>query len=271
MTINSQCIQKKSKAILLLLLSVGLTYSAEINKHDDFFSENEEGIKDHSDTIIDLQKEFNEAIEDIADTLPSKSNLRGISSTKPDTPMLTDKPERKLESKLVWGGTWGDWKGMSPPMWGYYACGAEMKFEDSVGGGDDTAANGVRLKFCRSNNWYSQVTETIYDGRWGKWKGMKMCPPNYYIFGAKVRFEDSIGGGDDTALNGLMIYCRRKSGYATSVMVYEGIWGEWKPAVWSYSKLVTQAEVRFENSQGRGDDTAMNGLKFIYETPYNWN
>jgi len=60
-----------------------------------------------------------------------------------------------------------------------------------------------------------------------------MCPNNYYVDGAQVKFEDSQGKGDDTALNGLKIHCQSESSSSASqwVIVWEGSWGNWKTAV----------------------------------------
>ena len=96
-------------------------------------------------------------------------------------------------------------------------------------------------------------------------------PSQYYIYGATVRYED------DEGINALNIYCKNRAGYVTSVMVYGGKW--WRPAFWSESKLVTQAQVCVRNylvipvddHVGSTDHTAMNGLRFVYETPTNWN
>jgi len=100
---------------------------------------------------------------------------------------------------------------------------------------------------------------------------MVMCPSDEYIEGASVRYEDQLpGSNDDTTLNGLRIRCRRKdTNESTDLTVYDGVWGDWKPWVTVPNKFVSAAEVRFEDSQGEGDDTAMNGLFFQYETPNN--
>jgi len=170
--------------------------------------------------------------------------------------------------KVIFDGDWGHWKGWKGVNdGGYYACGAEMRFEDPCG--DDTAANGLRFKYCHLQDWSAQKTAAIYNGIWGSWKGMQMCPFDYYVDGAQVRFEDNQGSGDDTALNGLKIRCRHKSRpdklhWAT---VYSGVWGSWKQAVSSIDKYVKLANIRFEDALDDGDDTAWNGLSLRYETP----
>lgn len=171
------------------------------------------------------------------------------------------------EDITLWNGNWGSWKGWKgTSSVGNYACGAEMRFEDSQGGDDDTAANGIRLKFCDYSDWNDQTLHMIYEGKWGSWKGVKMCPYGYYIAGGQVRYEDP--GGDDTALNGLCILCFNRDFQDYKwVTVYGGLWGSWKPIQYK-PKFVTKANLRFEDHQGGGDDTAMNGLKFRLENPW---
>ena len=126
-------------------------------------------------------------------------------------------------------GYWGGWTDYYE-VDGSLICGAEMRFEDYQGGGDDTAANGLRFRYCQINDWYSQ-TQLEFEGFWGDWKGMVMCPENQYVGGFMVRMEENQGSdGDDTTLNGLKLLCR-KFGSAARVgkviTVYEGIWGIW--------------------------------------------
>lgn len=173
------------------------------------------------------------------------------------------------EDITIYHGNWGGWKNwQKTSQRGLYACGAELRFENSQGGGDDTAANGLKLKYCGLSDWYNQQEQTIWNGNWGGWKGWVMCSYGKYIGAARVRFEDSQGGGDDTALNGLQIYCVDKNWINWEFKtVYNGNWGQWKGWSYRWNKLVKGARVRFEDNQGGGDDTAMNGLQFNVEEP----
>jgi Vitelline membrane outer layer protein I (VOMI) len=108
----------------------------------------------------------------------------------------TDRHEhRRLASSdlMIYAGVWGSWKSWEGFNPGYYACGAQVRFEDSQGGGDDTAANGLNLRFCYYDNWWSQKDVMIYPGIWGNWRNMVTCPTNKYIIGMQVRFEDPTG------------------------------------------------------------------------------
>ena len=153
-----------------------------------------------------------------------------------------------------------------------YACGAQLRFENSQGWwGDDTAANGgLKLKFCDLHNWHDQDDELVWGGNWGGWKGWAMCSDGKYMAGARVRFEGSQGWGDDTALNGLEILCVEPDDcWSNSEIktVYSGLWGDWKPWNSVDSKLVKGAQVRYEDPQGGGDDTALNGIRFNVDYP----
>lgn len=57
-----------------------------------------------------------------------------------------------------------------------------------------------------------------------------MCPPDSYISAMKMKFENSVKGGDDTATNGFYIRCRKLDGQMP--LEFEvgntGPWGEWK-------------------------------------------
>ena len=223
-------------------------------------------------------------------------NLRGVGE-KADTKdgmnrdrslEMTDNKHRALHSGAVtelFAGKWGGWKGwQGAGEDGYYACGAEMRFEDNQGGSfwrnkaDDTAGNGLRLKYCHINDWNNnQLLVEIYPGLWGDWKGMKMCNEGSYIDGGEVRYEDydSETEADNTALNGLKIHCRDKtSGTGQWITVYEGIWGGWKGQHVDGSKYVKWAKVQFHDYDGSWsqklrpeDDTAMNGIRFIMTDP----
>lgn len=179
--------------------------------------------------------------------------------------------QRRLQDKkdvVIFEGLWGEWRNwVEVPEADYrFACGARVRFESHQGRGDDTAANGVRFVFCGAGDWQDQETLSIYDGRWGGWGQQKMCPEGYYIDGAKVRFEDSLGrGGDDTALNGLAIRCHKPYTHdRVWVTVESGLWGAWKSEQFVKDKYLVGAQIRFENPLGGGDDTAWNGLKMRF-------
>jgi hypothetical protein len=49
-------------------------------------------------------------------------------------------------------------------------------------------------------------TQTVDNGYWGSWRGMKTCPDNTYVCGLETRIEKK-QNGDDTAMNGIKMKC----------------------------------------------------------------
>lgn len=86
-----------------------------------------------------------------------------------------------------------------------------MRYEDNQGGGDDTAANGLKAVFCSGDDWKIQE-QRQFDGFWGDWKGVVMCPENYYVDGMSIRYlQPQSYNYDDTAMTGLKFRCRLPS------------------------------------------------------------
>jgi len=168
----------------------------------------------------------------------------------------------------LWNGNWGNWLGDTSGPPGYYACGAQLRSENNQGGGDDTAANGLIIKWCQYNNWNRNTWRQVNAGSWGTWKSRVSCPYNHWIVDAQVQYEDPQGGGDDTALNGLYILCASATfQQATGRTVYEGSFGDWKGFKCEGGKygFVKKVNVRWESDQGSGDDTALNGISFVLD------
>ena len=77
-------------------------------------------------------------------------------------------------------------------------------------GGDDTAANYIKFH-CRDFAASSQEYELAFGsghglfGNFGQWS--ETCPPNSAVCGIQARIEDVQGGGDDTSLNNIKLFC----------------------------------------------------------------
>ena len=102
-------------------------------------------------------------------------------------------------------GFWGSWATSGKSSSGFD--GAKLRFEQSIGRGDDTAAN--ELILYNGNTSY----RTGNGGVWGDWLDLRRCPSGQRICGLKTRVEKSIGRGDDTALNGVVLQCCKKRKY----------------------------------------------------------
>ncbi len=199
------------------------------------------------------------------------SGLAGCAEVSSDEAIPDDELTSTVEQESVgWrndqtgiitpgAGNWGGWWTRIYCNPGTWAVGYRMRVEGSQGGGDDTSLNSVQL-LCKDP--WSGATEWIssYDGHWGSWYSSASCAgPGNYLTGARLRFEASQGGGDDTAANDVEFQCT-----SSSIIHAPGghTWGSWLGWTSCPAKsAVCGLAIRFEGSQGGGDDTAMNGLE----------
>ncbi|XP_067279955.1 vitelline membrane outer layer protein 1-like [Pseudorasbora parva] len=104
-------------------------------------------------------------------------------------------------------------------------------------------------------------------GIWGDWRSRSMCPSGKYAVGFNLRVEKPVDG-DDTALNGIRLYCADRSKGDSSINDYSSIesgighWGDWTDIRYCPSGYLTAFRLRVESSQGKGDDTAANNIRF---------
>ena len=151
------------------------------------------------------------------------------------------------------GGGWGSWGQARYCNYGHYGVGFRLKVEAPIDG-DDTAGNSFSL-LCDD----SELIAASNAGPWGSWSSTASCPSDEYIVGYRSRVEGSIGGGDDTAFNSVIILC---SDGTTLQPSNGGPWGSWTG---SYDECPADSYVcgfRIKvESPISGDDTAMNALQ----------
>ena len=102
-----------------------------------------------------------------------------------------------------------------------------------------------------------------WKGQWGSWDSPKYCPAGYFVYGYNLRSENAQGGGDDTALNSIALYCRRpNSNTDFQIISHYGFWGDWgrKAYCSGGDNPVIGFDVKEEGGQGAGDDTALNAV-----------
>jgi hypothetical protein len=159
-------------------------------------------------------------------------------------------------------GHWGTWRPGKYCKAGSWAIGYRMRVEPYQGGGlsgDDTALNSVQI-LCRDPVTLATEWISSYDGIWGSWHSSATCSGlGKHLTGARMRIESPQGSGDDTAANDVQFSC----GGSSTIHAPGGQgWGSWLNwAACPAQSAVCGLAVRFEESQGGGDDTAMNGLE----------
>lgn len=165
----------------------------------------------------------------------------------------------------IGSGFWGDWaqcfdwcpEGQERS----YAYSLRLRSEAAQGGGDDTALNGLKMDcYNKSDAVYRGfITSTV--GPWGDWMSRQYClQTSTPIRSGQMKIESPIGLGDDTAANRLSAQCLGGQWLQPDAHTS---WGTWLGVVSCPSgTAVCGVQTRVESSQGWGDDTALNGVRF---------
>jgi len=159
-------------------------------------------------------------------------------------------------------GHFGNWGCMQECPAGSYSYGIAMKAESSQGGGDDTAANGLRLDcYTRAGTYTGSVTSS--QQKWGSWRGTALCPTfSNPIAGQQIKVEAPQGSGDDTALNTVAVYCKGFHWIQPPTPTSWGSW--WEAAYCPVGSAVCGLRTQVEPNQGSGgDDTALNATSML--------
>jgi len=99
---------------------------------------------------------------------------------------------------------------------------------------------------------------------WGNWGSWERCPTGSFATAFQLRVEQNVGDGDDTALNGIKLYCAKltsPSSWIGSMTSKVGGFGDWTATQHCGEGFINGFQFRAERPQGRGDDTAANNLK----------
>ncbi|MBN3298062.1 vitelline membrane outer layer protein 1-like [Amia ocellicauda] len=112
--------------------------------------------------------------------------------------------------------------------------------------------------------YYSTINVTN-GGQFGAWTWREMCPEGFYAIGFSLRVEENQLGLDDTALNGIRLFCSKPSDrsvlYTTESNI--GLFGEWTQTLWCPNGVLKSFQLRVEPHKGHfGDDTSANNIKF---------
>eukprot|EP00727_Mastigamoeba_balamuthi_P003350 m51a1_g13011 hypothetical protein (204) ;mRNA; f:751-1476 len=104
-------------------------------------------------------------------------------------------------------GKWGTWDTPTHCPSGLFVVGFMVRFQECCSAKDDTALN--RIIFICNNPSGTQKYYSPELGKtsWGEWSTEYLCPPEYVAGAIRTRVQDSVGLGDDTAMNGVALRC----------------------------------------------------------------
>ncbi|XP_030645793.1 vitelline membrane outer layer protein 1 [Chanos chanos] len=124
-------------------------------------------------------------------------------------------------------------------------------------GSEDTV-----VKRATGREYYSVLS--VDNGRsWGSWANTELCPTGFYATGFSLKVEQFQAQGDDTAVNGIRLYCSRQGrSHWSHIESKSGPWGEWTSVQFCPFGLLKSFQLRVEPHQGDGDDTAVNNIRF---------
>ncbi|CDW80198.1 1-phosphatidylinositol phosphodiesterase-like [Stylonychia lemnae] len=179
-------------------------------------------------------------------------------------------PETKWRCTFLSGST-----GVSPEMWGKKFNEQIQFYRGRLGivvfdfPGEDAIEHVISQNFIfQSGQANSPEWRTLWGGLWGDLKAEVTTRDGEFACGARMRVEAK-GKSDDTAANGLeLVTCKRdKWDTQSSLMVEKGNWGDWYTKMCPRGQFIVGGQVRFQDAQIDGSDTALNGLKISCKSP----
>ncbi|XP_075703426.1 vitelline membrane outer layer protein 1-like [Rhinoderma darwinii] len=106
---------------------------------------------------------------------------------------------------------------------------------------------------------------TVSNGaQWGQWAEWEKCANGSKAKGFSMKVDNQHIRGDDTAVNGIKLYCVKCSPPHEEKIITSKFapWGNWTEPQWCKYGILDKFSLRVEKNQGGGDDTAVNNIKF---------
>ncbi|XP_051777969.1 vitelline membrane outer layer protein 1 homolog, partial [Erpetoichthys calabaricus] len=111
----------------------------------------------------------------------------------------------------------------------------------------------------------SSVIRVRNGGQWGEWQFRENCPNGWIAYGFAMKVEAPQGSGDDTALNGIRLFCKASevSTDTFSIESESGLWGTWTEPMWCREGFLKAFLLKVQHPKMYDDETAANDIKFI--------
>lgn len=112
---------------------------------------------------------------------------------------------------------------------------------------------------------------------WGDWSSEIFCPDGSFVSSMNLKIENNQGGnGDDTALNGIQLFCTNLEGQETKTLTTDdGPWGFFRGRTYcnygGYTGYVVGMQLKSDPNQGSKDDAGAVNLKLAclnYDTTH---
>lgn len=154
-----------------------------------------------------------------------------------------------IESKV---GDWGEYgKIFKCPSSIGPIKGFQLRTRLPINANDEIMATDIS-GICQDNNAIGGEFENE-DPLWGAWGNKFYCPEGTQVVGFKTRVEDYVGDNDDTAMNGLRMYCDRTLGIPLPIEpIIEQLTPDTSILYWDDSK-VEDGLAEFEIKDGDGN------------------
>ncbi|XP_075703417.1 vitelline membrane outer layer protein 1-like [Rhinoderma darwinii] len=117
----------------------------------------------------------------------------------------------------------------------------------------------VLIQATLTSSWFISVGN---GGLWGYWGTVETCTSGSSARGFSLKVERFQGSGDDTALNGIKLYCCQPGSRTPINTITSTVseWGDWTNIYWCPNGNLINFSLRVEPRQGSGDDTTANNM-----------